>query len=97
MGHNIIIGYTWPDPENGNRLAGHEITIVGYKVKPDGEGVFICQDSDDDIAAPIEMSEKELLPKIHHAGLPDEIASRDFKYQDSWEIGLDEFQQMKSA
>ena len=43
----------------------------------------------------IEMTEKELLPKIHHAGLPDEIASRDFKYQDSWEIGIDEFQDMK--
>ncbi len=95
MGHNIIIGYTWPDPENDNRLAGHEITIVGYKTGPNGEGVFICQDSDDNISAPIEMSEKFLLPKIHHAGLPDEIASRDFKYEDSWKIGLDEFQDMK--
>lgn len=94
MGHNIIIGYTWPDPENDNRLAGHEITIVGHKVLPNGEGVFICQDSDDDVAEPIEMSEKFLLPKIHHAGLPDEIASRDFKFQDSWEINLDEFQKM---
>lgn len=97
MGHNIIIGYTWPDPENDGRLAGHEITIVGYKVNNDGEGVFICQDSDDEISAPIEMSEKELLPKIHHAGLPDEIASRDFKYEDSWKIGLDEFQDMKKS
>lgn len=95
MGHNIIIGYTWPDPENDNRLAGHEITIVGYKTGSNGEGVFICQDSDDNISAPIEMSEKFLLPKIHHAGLPDEIASRDFKYEDSWKIGLDEFQDMK--
>lgn len=99
MGHNIIIGYTWPDPENDNKLAGHEITIVGHKLLPNGEGVFICQDSDDDVAEPIEMSEKFLLPKIHHAGLPDEIASRDFKFQDSWEVNLDEFQKMnrKSA
>lgn len=97
MGHNIIIGYTWPDPDNGNRLAGHEITIVGYKTNSNGEGVFICQDSDDDISAPIEMTEKELLPKIHHAGLPDEIASRDFKYQDSWEVGVNEFQDLKTA
>ncbi len=97
MGHNIIIGYTWPDPENDGRLAGHEITIVGYKVNNNGEGVFICQDSDDEISAPIEMSEKELLPKIHHAGLPDEIASRDFKYEDSWKVGLDEFQDMKKS
>lgn len=97
MGHNIIIGYTWPDPENDNKLAGHEITIVGYKVNPDGKGVFICQDSDDDVAAPIEMTEEYLLPKIHHAGLPDSIASRDFQYEDSWKIGLDEFQNMKKS
>ncbi len=97
MGHNIIIGYTWPDPENDNKLAGHEITIVGYKVNKDGKGVFICQDSDDEIAAPIEMTEEYLLPKIHHAGLPDVIASRDFQYEDSWKIGLDEFQNMKKS
>lgn len=95
-GNNIIIGYTWPDPENDNKLAGHEITIVGYKVRPNGEGVFICQDSDDDISAPIEMSENFLLPKIHHAGLPDSIASRDFKYDDSWKVGVDEFQQIRN-
>ena len=94
LGHNIIIGYTWPDPENENKLAGHEITIVGHKINSNGEGIFICQDSDDDIAAPIELSEKFLLPKIHHAGLPDEIASRDFKFEDSWEIGLKDFQEM---
>lgn len=97
MGHNIIIGYTWPDPENDNKLAGHEITIVGYKVNPDGKGVFICQDSDDDVAAPIEMTEEYLLPKIHHAGLPDSIASKDFEYEDSWKIGLDEFQNMRKS
>ena len=97
MGHNIIIGYTWPDPENDNKLAGHEITIVGYKVNPDGKGVFICQDSDDDVAAPIEMTEDFLLPKIHHAGLPDAIASRDFQYEDSWKVGLDEFQKNRKS
>ena len=92
-GHNINIGYTWPDPYNENRLAGHEITIVDYRVKPNGEGVFICQDSDDDKAEPIEMSEKELLPKIHHAGLPESIANKDFDYEESWKITLDEYNQ----
>ncbi len=94
-GHNINIGYTWPDPHNENRLAGHEITIVSYKVKPDGEGVFICQDSDDDKAEPIEMSEKELLPKIHHAGIPEEIAAKDFDYEESWKVTLDEYNKNK--
>lgn len=99
LGHNIIIGYTWPDPENDNKLAGHEITIVGYETNNKGECTFVCQDSDDELAEPVYLSESFLLPKIHHAGLPDEIASRDFKFEESWKIGLDEFQKMnkKSA
>ncbi len=95
MGHNINIGYTWPDPDNGNKLAGHEITIVGYKTNPNGEGIFICQDSDDNLDKQIELSEKFLLPKIHHAGIPEEIASQDFDYEESWKISLDEFNNAK--
>ena len=95
MGHNIIIGYTWADPENDNRLAGHEITIVGYKVNEKGEGIFICQDSDDEISAPIEMQENFLLRSIHHAGLPEEIASRDFDFKESWEVGVEDYQELK--
>lgn len=94
MGHNIIIGYTWPDPENDNRLSGHEITIVGYKTNGKGEGIFICQDSDDDIDKPIEMPEEFLLKSIHHAGLPEEIAMRDFEFEDSWKVGLKDFEEM---
>jgi hypothetical protein len=97
LGHNVIIGYTWPDPDNDNRLAGHEITIVDYKENAKGEGIFICQDSDDDKAEPVEMTESFLLPKIHHAGLPEEIASRDFEYKDSWEYGVEDFHKMKNA
>lgn len=96
-GHNIIIGYTWPDPDNDNRLAGHEITIVGYKTAPDGEGVFICQDSDDELDKPIEMPESFLLKSIHHAGLPEEIANRDFNYEESWKVGVDDFAKNRRA
>ena len=92
LGHNIIIGYTWPDEENGNKLAGHEITIVGYKINEKGEGIFICQDSDDNIDKPIEMPESFLLRSIHHAGLPEKIAMKDFEYEDSWKIGLKDFE-----
>ena len=95
MGHNIIIGYTWPDPDNGNRLAGHEITIVGTKTAKNGETIFICQDSDDEFDKPVEMPESFLLPAIHHAGLPDEIASRGQTYQDSWEISMNNYEEMK--
>lgn len=92
LGHNVIIGYTWPDPENGNKLSGHEITIVGYKTNEKGEGVFICQDSDDNIDKPIEMSEDFLLKSIHHAGLPEEIAMKDFEFEDSWKVGMQEYE-----
>ena len=97
MGHNVIIGYTWPEPENDNRLAGHEITIVGTKTGKNGETIFICQDSDDNLSKPIEMPESYLLPKIHHAGLPEEIASRDFNFEESWKYGVEEFQKHKKA
>jgi len=91
-GLNVIIGYTWPDPENDNKLSGHEVTIVGYKTKPNGEGVFLCQDSDDEIDKLIEMDESFLLKSIHHAGLPEDIAMRDFAYEESWQVGLRDFE-----
>lgn len=97
LGHNIIIGYTWPDPDNDNKLAGHEITIVGSKTGKNGETIFICQDSDDNLDKPIEMPESFLIPKIHHAGLPEEIASRDFDYEESWKYGVDDFEKMQKA
>lgn len=97
LGHNIIIGYTWPDKDNGNKLAGHEITIVGTKTDKNGETIFICQDSDDEYDTPIEMPESFLLPAIHHAGLPEEIASRGQKYEESWKTGVNDFQKQKDA
>ena len=95
MGHNVIIGYTWADEENENRLSGHEITIVGSRTDKNGETIFICQDSDDEFAKPIEMPESFLLPNIHHAGLPQEIADRDFEYEDSWKINIKEFEEFR--
>ena len=41
-------------------------------------------------------SEKELLPKIHHAGIPESIASKDFDYEDSWKVTLDEYNANKN-
>ena len=59
--------------------------------------MFICQDSDDDISAPIEMDEKFLLKSIHHAGLPEDIAMQDFEYEDSWKIGVKEFEKAQKT
>jgi hypothetical protein len=41
------------------------------------------------------MSEDFLLKSIHHAGLPEEIAMRDFEFEDSWKVGLQDFKEMK--
>ena len=38
------------------------------------------------------MAEDFLLKSIHHAGLPEEIAMRDFEYEDSWKVGLKQFE-----
>lgn len=82
---NVIIGITYfeKDKDNpdksipANTIAGgHEITIVGYRTARNGETVFICQDSDDDVNMPVMYPASWLLPRLHHAGLPDDIAER---------------------
>ena len=70
---------------------------LSVKQNAKGETIFICQDSDDDIAEPIEMPESFLLPSIHHAGLPEKIAMKDFQYEDSWKVGMKEFEEFKQG
>lgn len=102
---NIIIGITYletdkeqPDPNRpSNAIAGgHEITIIGAKTAKNGETIFICQDSDDEINAPIELPESWLLPRLHHAGLPEDIAERTIKEtKENWQIALENYRQNK--
>lgn len=69
-GSNVVIGITETDP-NAQIVGGHEITIVGSDVDANGKLVFICNDTDDDLNEPIRMLADELIPKIHHAGIPN--------------------------
>lgn len=71
-GFNVIVGITETD-ENAKITGGHEITIVGSKIGTDGKLYFICNDTDDNISTPIEMSAQELIPKVHHAGIPNVV------------------------
>ncbi|MCD8377811.1 MAG: hypothetical protein LUB59_03385 [Candidatus Gastranaerophilales bacterium] len=91
-GHNIIIGYTMTD-ENDYIEGGHEITIIGAKTDANGELSFICNDTDDDEPAPIEYPASYLIPKIHHAGIPTEIAEKNMEQIDNWVLGIREFNQ----
>lgn len=98
-GENVIIGYTQVD-DNNYIINGHEITIVGYKKAPknsNGEEklIFICNDTDDNMFEPIEYSEDYLLPKIHHAALPNDIVEADLNMTENWVEGLNTYNAMK--
>ena len=80
IGENVIVGYVYVD-NNKKIVGGHEITIVGIKTDNKGEKVFICNDTDDDKPHLIEYKVKDLLPLIHHAGLPQEVVPADAPVQ----------------
>jgi hypothetical protein len=73
MGEFVIIGITDTD-YTGAIVGGHEITITGAFVDKAGEIQFVVVDSDDDIPNPVVRSARELIPRIHHAGLPNKLA-----------------------
>ena len=77
-GENVVIGYIFK-VEDGN-YSGHEITIVGQTKNINGEALFICQDSDATISAPITISEDFILSNIHHASFADKDYSKYNKY-----------------
>ena len=80
-GSNVIVGITYWD-KNNRVTNGHELTVVGYKTNKNNELVFILNDTDDEYQKPIEMKAKELIPRIHHAGIPGELLSDEFKNMD---------------
>lgn len=71
-GFNVIVGITETDG-NAHINGGHEITIVASKIGKDGKLYFVCNDTDDDKDVPVEMRADELIPKIHHAGIPNVV------------------------
>jgi len=95
-GENVILGYTETD-SNNIILNGHEITIVGYRLDNNGKIIFICNDTDDNIPRPIEYPEDYLLPKIHHAALPQHIVENDLNIVPSWIEGIEAYKQMRNA
>ncbi len=96
MGENVIIGYTQTD-QNNIIVNGHEITIIGTKKDKDGKLIFICNDTDDNYPKQIEYSEDYLIPKIHHAGLPQEVAEKDMQFVDNWKEGLQSYKELKAT
>lgn len=94
IGEGVIIGYTLVD-RNKEVINGHEITIVGARQEKNGKLTFICVDTDDNNPNTVEYSEDYLIPKIHHAGLPKEVAEKDIKYKDSWIESMNAYKEAK--
>lgn len=90
-GENVIIGYTHID-ENKKINGGHEITITAYKEDEQGNGIFVCNDTDDNIDKQIEIKEQELLPLIHHAGISKSALSENDFVVESWREIIEQFQ-----
>ena len=82
-GDNVIIGYTYCDSEN-NVIGGHEITIIGIETDKKGNKYFVCNDTDDGISASITYPVNELLPKIHHAGIPKSVLVNNVEFIEGW-------------
>lgn len=109
IGQNVIIGYIsyvknsdlpHPDPDKAPDAKipmGHEITIIGAVKDKKGELVFLCNDTDDDNPSPIAYPASYILPKIHHAGLPQEVIANDTNFEESWREGLKAYKESKNA
>ncbi len=96
MGETVILGYTQTDADNVI-VNGHEISVVGYKKDNKGNMIFICNDTDDNIPKPIEYSADYLIPKIHHAALPQSIVEKDLNIVPNWVEGIENYKQMKNS
>ena len=94
LGENVIIGYTQVDA-SGTIINGHEITIIGTRTDKNGKMMFICNDTDDNVPRSIEYSEDFLLPKIHHAALPQAVVKNDIELVENWVEGLKTYKELK--
>lgn len=83
IGNNVIIGYTYCDEDN-NVIGGHEITIIGIETDRKGNKFFVCNDTDDGVSSSIKYPVKELLPRIHHAGIPKSVLVDNVEFVEGW-------------
>jgi len=94
LGENVIVGYTHTD-SNNRVVNGHEITIIGIEKDRKGNEVFVCNDTDDMKDTPVKFDVQYLLPKIHHAGIPQKALKDDVQIIESWVDVLDQYKNSK--
>ncbi|MBX2859701.1 MAG: hypothetical protein KTR14_00580 [Vampirovibrio sp.] len=76
--HPVIVGYTTTDA-GGAIVGAHEITITGVTQDANGEVVFEVADSDDGKSGMVHRYAREIIPRIHHVGFPQQLADNIFK------------------
>lgn len=91
-GNSVIVGLSMFD-QNNKMINGHEVTLIGLTQDKKGNFNFIYNDTDDDISEPISVPVMQLLPSIHHAGLPAEVLKDEPKDEATWVDGLKQFKQ----
>lgn len=95
QGDNVIIGYTYCDDDN-NVIGGHEITIIGIETDKKGKKLFVCNDTDDGVSDYIKYPVTELLPKIHHAGIPKDVLVDNVEFIEGWKELMQIYKQTKT-
>lgn len=95
QGDNVIIGYTYCDNDN-YVIGGHEITIIGIETDKKGKKYFICNDTDDGVSSAIKYSVDELLPKIHHAGIPKSVLVDNVEFVEGWKELMQVYKETKA-
>ncbi|MCA9799785.1 MAG: hypothetical protein KC474_09555 [Cyanobacteria bacterium HKST-UBA04] len=78
MGKKPIVGVIWTDdygPSTGRIPGGHEFLIVDAQQRQDG-WYFKIYDSDDGVPHAVWKSARDIIPRIHHVGLPLPLAQR---------------------
>ena len=96
QGDNVIIGYTYCDSDN-IVIGGHEITIIGIEKGKNGKEYFICNDTDDGRDEPIKYQVDDLLPRIHHAGIPKSVLINNVEFVDGWKELMEIYKENKAG
>lgn len=96
LGDNVIIGYTYCDNDN-IVIGGHEITIIGIEKGKNGKEYFVCNDTDDGKDEPIRYPVEELLPRIHHAGIPKSVLINNVEFIEGWKELMEIYKANKEA
>ena len=94
MGENVIVGYTQQDGSN-KVINGHEITIVRLDKDKNGKEVFVCNDTDDESDMPVKYYVDDLIPSIHHAGLPLQVIKDELDSKPAWHEVMDYYKSLK--